>query len=570
MKIKKNYNIFLVALVILVFHFLGATNAHAENVIALPINVEYRQSEARSIFHMINDLRTSETDAWYWDSSDTERVECQGLRELNYSYDLEKVAMKRAAEIAVSYGHTRPNGESCFSAYEEEQIKYSSAGENIAAGYNSAYEVNLGWREDDKSYSGQGHRRNMLGKSFNCVGIGCVYYNDTLYWVEEFGNTQSIGDTTIANDSNTLVNVRVLEDWIQGKTIEAIENYENSLNCGQTVKLPKCAVRVSVSGNWSYSGACPINADISYSLSTSENATLKDSYLTVYSPGTVLVTITSGDLRGQLKYNVSHDEKILPAVEATTSHSGLTEGLYCPGCNTTLEEQKVIPKLEIEDKTSTTVQKPSASEQKTSVKKYKINKTSASLKTGKELTLKVYNASGSVKWSSGNKNIATVNQQGVVKAKKSGTVTIKAYCKKLNKTVSCKIEVYKSISQEQVTKDILKLKSKYKEGMHWTNEDNNYYWKALNCHCYGCIAFVGEVSDKIFGKNAKIKTHKSFDKIKPGDHIRIGGYHSVIVISKNGDTLTVAEGNYNSSVHWGRKITKSSLKQSGFYVNTRY
>ena len=35
-------------------------------------------------------------------------------------------------------------------------------------------------------------------------------------------------------------------------------------------------------------------------------------------------------------------------------------------------------------------------------------------------------------------------------------------------------------------------------------------------------------------------------------------------------TVTVVEGNYNSSIHWFRTITKSSLQQTGFSVDTRY
>ena len=34
--------------------------------------------------------------------------------------------------------------------------------------------------------------------------------------------------------------------------------------------------------------------------------------------------------------------------------------------------------------------------------------------------------------------------------------------------------------------------------------------------------------------------------------------------------VTVVEGNYNSSVHWGREITRSELKTEGFYVDSRY
>ncbi len=35
-------------------------------------------------------------------------------------------------------------------------------------------------------------------------------------------------------------------------------------------------------------------------------------------------------------------------------------------------------------------------------------------------------------------------------------------------------------------------------------------------------------------------------------------------------TVTVVEGNYNSSIHCFRTITKSSLQQTGFSVDTRY
>jgi uncharacterized protein YkwD len=39
---------------------------------------------------------------------------------------------------------------------------FGAGGENIAAGYESAAAVFDGWREENESYEGQGHRRNML------------------------------------------------------------------------------------------------------------------------------------------------------------------------------------------------------------------------------------------------------------------------------------------------------------------------------------------------------------------------------------------------------------------------
>ena len=36
------------------------------------------------------------------------------------------------------------------------------------------------------------------------------------------------------------------------------------------------------------------------------------------------------------------------------------------------------------------------------------------------------------------------------------------------------------------------------------------------------------------------------------------------------DSVTVAEGNYSSSIHWGRELSRSSLEQGNFYAETRY
>ena len=88
----------------------------AESVRDIQINVKYGQTEARGMLADVNDFRTG-SEAWAWDSSNTQKVQYTGLNTLIYDYELEKVAMQRAAEIAISFSHTRPNGETCFTAY---------------------------------------------------------------------------------------------------------------------------------------------------------------------------------------------------------------------------------------------------------------------------------------------------------------------------------------------------------------------------------------------------------------------------------------------------------------------
>lgn len=83
------------------FLMIIPTNVNAEEIIPVNISVKYGQTEARRILDMINELRTSPTDAWAWDKTDTKQVAYPGLKELVYDYDLERLAMKRAAEIAL-------------------------------------------------------------------------------------------------------------------------------------------------------------------------------------------------------------------------------------------------------------------------------------------------------------------------------------------------------------------------------------------------------------------------------------------------------------------------------------
>lgn len=124
------------------------------------------------------------------------------------------------------------------------------------------------------------------------------------------------------------------------------------------------------------------------------------------------------------------------------------------------------------------------------------------------------------------------------------------------------------VTEESAYNTLNSLRSTYPEGMPLTN--SYYYYSPQFGNGYGCYGFAAKLSDTVFGTTTPYKTHSSFNDIKTGDHIRIGNSHSVIVLSKSDDAVTVVEGNYNSSVHWDRKITFASLTSSGFKVYTRY
>ncbi len=195
-----------------------SANANASGTRIISIELQYGQSEARDMLQMINAFRVNPSEAWAWNESNTERVAYSNLSPLQYDYELEKIAMLRAAEIAISFSHTRPNGTDCFTAFGTSS-QYTYKGENIAAGSRSNAAVFELWKETNEPYSGQGHRRNMLNHTYNAIGIGHVYYNGKHYWVQEFGSSASPNTAATPENNNIeTVNIEALSTYFQGST----------------------------------------------------------------------------------------------------------------------------------------------------------------------------------------------------------------------------------------------------------------------------------------------------------------------------------------------------------------
>lgn len=109
----------------------------------------------------------------------TERANA-GLPALTMNSGASAAAKIRAKEIVSSFSHTRPSGQSPFTALDESSVSYKAAGENIAYGQRTPEAVMNGWMNSS------GHRANILHQSFTQVGIACYSNNGTLYWVQLF------------------------------------------------------------------------------------------------------------------------------------------------------------------------------------------------------------------------------------------------------------------------------------------------------------------------------------------------------------------------------------------------
>ncbi len=167
-----------------------------------------------------------------------------------------------------------------------------------------------------------------------------------------------------------------------------------------------------------------------------------------------------------------------------------------------------------------------------------------------------------------------------------------------------------SISEAEAYSRLIALQSKYPTGKYWNhvgtgisysnnNMDSvittqpcnhardgrancntyigitNYMWAGHNqISGIQCFGFASMLSDAVFGKDAPISMHTSYDRLKVGDNIRLTTYgHSMIVLSKTSSYITVAECNADFSscvLSWGRKITRQNLESYNHIYMTRY
>lgn len=128
-----------------------------------------------------------------------------------------------------------------------------------------------------------------------------------------------------------------------------------------------------------------------------------------------------------------------------------------------------------------------------------------------------------------------------------------------------------NVSTEQtIHEKMLGLKVQYPEGMPWTNDDF-YSWEGgIFNGGSGCAGFAFLLSDAGFA-SLKAREHTDFSNLRVGDIVRINNdTHSVIILSVDNTQISVAEGNYNSSIHWGRTFSLEEIKRVGNYILTRY
>lgn len=142
----------------------------------------------------------------------------QGREPLTIDDKLMETAMRRAAECAALYSHTRPNGTSALDIFPPSCAK----GENIAVGYSSPQEVMSAWE------TSAGHYKNMVNENFLSVGAGCFYIDGVYFWAQAFTDGMA-RDHALKDDTEKTETISMTNDFFTPQT----ENPKIVTNVGE-------------------------------------------------------------------------------------------------------------------------------------------------------------------------------------------------------------------------------------------------------------------------------------------------------------------------------------------------
>ena len=278
--------------------------ADSTDSVTLTINGEFDTDAVRWLVDEINDLRAN--DAWYWNSTNTSRVTLSDLNPLVYDYALERAAMQRAAELAILYSHTRPNGEPGVSTFAG-----GTKGENIDCECTSARMVMNEWTAANAYYSGQESRRNMLNSSFKAVGAGYFYANDTQFWVLEFSDRIS---GAAENPLAAPVTIEARHDYLNGFSFNTTEI---TLTPSQSIVLSDLDFIYHNAYQRMYSPDIDVICRIdgaSFSVANSSVASISGGKLTARAKGQTTLTATAAGFNASVPVKVVDGNSMFRAV----------------------------------------------------------------------------------------------------------------------------------------------------------------------------------------------------------------------------------------------------------------
>ena len=268
---------------------------------------------------------------------------------IKWSHELEWIARIRAAESSLTMQHKRTNGSVCFdivspggvSSYGE--VLAWNQGNSVIAGINQWYGEKTDWVNNTGKETG--HYTQMIDPTHTYVGVGTFlnsgarYYNTT---AGQYSGASSMDESAVGFSGECIQMVEVgtgnldSSAVMQGSvTCTAGESIPHILTTGITYEKSHSEGLILMDGvNWTSSdgNVVRISGD-----GTTEAVTCGQAVISAQVP--------EAGLGAQAGFTVDHVRTVMPAVEATCTETGLTEGLCCANCGEVFEPQQIIDKL---------------------------------------------------------------------------------------------------------------------------------------------------------------------------------------------------------------------------------
>ncbi|WP_052256023.1 CAP domain-containing protein [Salinicoccus sp. YB14-2] len=158
-------------------------DVHQENsVTAVQIIDENLENEKDSVYFPGSESLREGFEYQLFDLTNAARAK-HDLEPLEWHAEVSETARKHSADMAKNeyFNHTNLDGQSPFDRMNEDDISYTTAGENLAAAQFSSIYAHHGLMNSE------GHRQNILNDSFRELGVGVAFDEDNRpFYTENF------------------------------------------------------------------------------------------------------------------------------------------------------------------------------------------------------------------------------------------------------------------------------------------------------------------------------------------------------------------------------------------------
>ena len=306
-------------------------------------------ADQQAFLDRINEIRREACEEGVINPSTGMPLTPEDYRPLKWSYDLEKVARIRAAESSMTGYHVRANGAS----WQSVECEPFYLGECIAWNYNKSATAGIRQWYGEKQYWVEGRTDKVTGHYTNMILPEARYVGGATFWspYAEYPNTtlleysfeEGLDESFVDMTGECIQMLEVSESNLSGKpsiigSASGVKGDENTLLLTENA-LYDGPVFSSDTGHLLFIDG------VSWSSSNSGIASVSaDGIVEARKCGSATITAQAENgSSADAEFTVEHVLQKMPAVDATCTKSGLTEGEKCSNCGKVTIEQETVP-----------------------------------------------------------------------------------------------------------------------------------------------------------------------------------------------------------------------------------